>query len=43
MGWAHSMMNWYENREVQLQLPESLKIEIETEVDEQKETPTMGY
>ena len=40
MGWTHSILNWYENREVTIVLPESLKqIETQTQIlnSEEKE------
>lgn len=32
MGWAHSMLGWYETREAQIVLPETLKQETQTQI-----------
>lgn len=39
MGWTHSILNWYETREVKIELPESLKqIETKTQILETPKT-----
>jgi hypothetical protein len=38
MGWTHSILNWYETREVKIELPESLQIETKTQILETPET-----
>lgn len=42
--WSYSMLGWYENREVKVELPESLQIETFAMVCEQDENEeTQGY
>jgi hypothetical protein len=46
--WATSMLGWYENREAQVVLPESLKHETQTQIlttekKEEENNQTVGY
>lgn len=49
MGWTYSILNWYDNRERSIDLPETLKqIETETKIlnsenESEKEHETIQY
>lgn len=49
MGWTYSILNWYDNRERSIDLPETLKqIETETKIlnsenESEKEHETVQY
>ena len=46
--WSYSMLGWYETRETQIVLPETLKQETKTQIltieeKEGKDNETLGY